>query len=232
MSKSRGNVILPETVADKYGVDVLRMYLMFMGPFDATMAWSEETVMGVKRFLDRFEVFIGKQLENNSDSSDEVKVIVSKLVDGVGRDIENFKYNTAIAKMMEALNNLSIINYELRIEEIRTLIKLIAPMAPYMAEELWQKAMGTTPGLFVHQERWPEADKKYLKEEKIVLPVAINGKVRDQLRVKNEELETKEKILKKAKALPKIQKWVEGKEIIKEIYVEGKMINFVTNGSN
>ena len=237
MSKSKGNVIVPEVVADKYGVDVVRMYLMFMGPFDSTMAWNENTLMGVKRFLDKFFKFINNQspITNNQNkssvaSSKEVKVIINKLIDTVSKDWENFKYNTAIAKMMESLNKIQDLRCKIQEEDIKTLIKLIAPMAPYTAEELWAllHPVGVSEEYTsVHVSQWPVVDKKYLIEETVTVAVAINGKVRDQLIINNEELKIKEEVIKKAKELDKVKKWIGDSRIIKEIYIPGKMINLV-----
>ena len=209
MSKSHGNVIVPEVVADKYGVDVVRMYLMFMGPFNGTMAWNENTLMGVKRFLDKFE----KAMINLSASSNEDKVIINKTIDGVTKDLENFGYNTAIAKLMECLNKVSGWSRE----ESKKIIKLIAPFAPYLAEELWNESES------VHAAEWPKVEEKYLVESEMTIPVAINGKVRAQIKVANDEKE----VIVKAKELEEVKKWLEGKKIITEIYVPGKMVHIV-----
>jgi len=226
MSKSRGNVVVPETAADQYGVDVIRMYLMFMGPFDGVMAWNEKTLMGVKRFLERFEKsVVSWQLQVTNESSKEVKVIINKTIDGVTRDLEEFGYNTAIAKMMEALNKLTINSYQLSVEDIKTLIKLMAPLAPYMAEELWHQVGGGESS--VHVAEWPRADKKYLVEDKIMVAVAINGKVRDEIEIDSAKQNDKDEILRMAKETEKVKKWVGDKKIIKEIYVPGKMVNLV-----
>ena len=240
MSKSKGNVIVPETVADKYGVDVVRMYLMFMGPFDSTMAWNENTLMGVKRFLDRFNQFINFQFSifnqdsKEIDSSREVKVIINKLIKGVTDDLSSFKYNTAIAKMMEAVNKMQDVRCKMLDEDIKTLIKLIAPLAPYMAEELWSLIVEThdraslqTEYRSVHLESWPEVDEKYLVEEMTVIMVAINGKVRSQLKIETKDINNKEMILEMVKKDEAIIKWVGDKKIMKEIYVPGKMVNLV-----
>ena len=229
MSKSKGNVIVPETVADKYGVDVTRMYLMFMGPFTGTMAWNEKTLMGVKRFLDRFELYIKKTITNyelriTNASSDDVKVIVNKLIDGITRDIEEFGYNTVIAKLMGALNFVEGRNISK--EDVQTLVVLIAPLAPYMAEELWSQMCFTDS---VHQQPWPEADQKYLVEDEVTIMVAINGKVRDQLSVISDQAGQREKIIDQAKGLEKIKVRLEGKKVVKDIYVPGKMVNIVVS---
>lgn len=236
MSKSKGNVIVPETVADVYGVDVVRMYMMFLGPFDSTMAWNEKTLMGVKRFLDRFDKYIRLQISklnsqgvNESASSKEVKLIINKLIKGVSEDLENFKYNTAIAKMMEALNGLlSLSDYKVESEDIKSFIKLLAPFAPYLAEEMWASFAKASEGYTsVHGSEWPVAEEKYLVGDQITIAVSINGKVRDQLLVEAVKKDNKEEILAMARATEKMQKWIGDKKIVKEIYVPGKMINFV-----
>ncbi len=227
MSKSRGNVIIPETVADKYGVDVTRMYLMFMGPFDSTMAWNEKTLMGVKRFLDRFEKFIGQftnQSNNETVSSDEVSMIINKTIKGVTEDLEAFKYNTAIAKMMEMLNGLTVSkSINISIEDIKKILKLLAPLAPYTVEELYSQLDNES----IHQSAWPEVNEKYLIDKEIKVMVAINGKVRSSILVDNKEINNKEMVLKMAKENNEIIKWLGDKKIVKEIYIPAKMVNLV-----
>jgi leucyl-tRNA synthetase len=234
MSKSRGNVIVPETVADKYGVDVVRMYLMFMGPFDSTMAWNEKTLMGVKRFLDRFDKFttaFNRDNQANESTADrkDVLLIINKLIKGVTEDLSSFKYNTAIAKLMEALNSLSTYNLAIKKDDVFILAKLIAPLAPYLAEDVWSHVRDENDPVSVHLSDWPKADEKYLVEDEVSLPVAINGKVRGQLTVKSDELvvSNKEKIIAKAKELEQVKKWIGEGKIVKEIYVPGKMVNLV-----
>ncbi|MFA6518281.1 MAG: leucine--tRNA ligase [Candidatus Shapirobacteria bacterium] len=233
MSKSRGNVVVPSVVADKYGVDVLRLYLMFMGPFDSTMVWNEKTVMGAKRFLDRFAQFIKIQFSifnETVESSKEVKVIINKLVAGVTRDLESFGYNTAIAKLMEALHKFSKSNFQFSIEDIKTLIKLLAPLAPYTAEELWSQVRDKDDDdVSVHVAPWPRVEEKYLVEETVTMPVMVNGKVREQIVVDRSSIVDKKKIVKMAKEKEKIKKWLEECEILKEIYVPGKLVNFVVS---
>lgn len=219
MSKSRGNVVVPESVADKYGVDVLRLYLMFMGPFESVMAWNEKTLIGVKRFLDRLTIFVEKQ-KDNKESSERSLRLLNKTIEGVTQDLENFGFNTVVAKLMEAINKID----KLSREDLKKLIKLIAPLAPYTAEELWHK-LGEKES--VHGSDWPEYDQKMDDNEVIKVPVAVNGKVRDQLEVDQEESQNASKMISRALELDKIKTWVEGKEIVKEIYVPGKMLNLV-----
>lgn len=220
MSKSRGNVVVPETIAGKYGADVLRLYLMFMGPFTGTMAWNEKTLMGVKRFLDRFETFVDKQIKYQSDSSDKTKLIINKTIKGVGNDLDNFGFNTAIAKLMEAINNIEKASKE----DIKSLVKLLAPMAPYGAEEAWHK-LGEINS--VHESDWPRYSEEMLISNTVTLPVAINGKVREKLEIERDKVGDKEYIMKLIKKNEKINKWLFEKKIEKEILVPGKMLNLV-----
>lgn len=220
MSKSRGNVIVPETVADKYGVDVLRLYLMFMGPFTGTMAWNEKTLMGVKRFLNRFDNFVDQQLKSGSDSNFEDKVIINRTIEGVSKDLECFSFNTAIAKLMEAINEIKVASKD----DLLSLIKLIAPMAPYTAEELGRKIGGEKS---IHQSGWPEVNEEYLVNKNVKLPVAVNGKLREIIEVDSDKIGDKEYLMTLVNKSEKLQKWLEGKEIIKEILVPGKMLNLV-----
>jgi leucyl-tRNA synthetase len=223
MSKSRGNVIVPEQVSEVYGVDVVRMYLMFMGPFDSTMAWNEKTVAGVKRFLERFDRFINLHSNSQTDSSDEVKVIINKLIEGVTEDLEAFKYNTTIAKMMEALNKISNDECLISKEDIKTLIKLIAPLAPYIAEELWNLFEKTS----IHSTQCPVVDRKYLVDSEATIMIAINGKVRGELKVDSTKQNDKDYVLDLAKKDVNIIRWLGTNDIVKEIYVPGKMVNLV-----
>ena len=222
MSKSKGNVVVPETIADKYGVDVLRLYLMFMGPFTGTMAWNEKTLMGVRRFLDRFNSFIDKQIKYKSDSSQKTTLIINKTIKGVGKDLDNFGFNTSLAKMMEAVNNIDKAGKE----DLKKLVILLAPMAPYTAEEAWQR-LGETSS--VHQNMWPEFNDEILKSNTLILPVAVNGKVREKLEIDSDKASDKKYIMGLVKDNEKIKKWLTGNIIEKEILVSGKMLNLVIN---
>jgi len=228
MSKSKGNVVVPEVVSDKYGVDALRLYLMFMGPFDGTMAWNENTLMGVKRFLDKFDKFMEKnfeQVEKVTASDDKALVILNKLIKGIGEDFEEYKFNTAVAKLMETLNHLMAGGFLLAKEDLLKLVKTLAPLAPYMSEEWWSRYGGE--GESVHVSRWPEVEDKYLIEEKVKVAVAINGKVRVVLEIDKEEVKKQDEMIKKALGEERVSKWLQGKKIVKEIYVPGKMLNLV-----
>lgn len=221
MSKSRGNVVVPESVAERYGVDVLRLYLMFMGPFESTMAWNENTLIGVKRFLERFEKYIKKEAEKGVKRSNvESMSILHKSIADISRDLEELSFNTAIAKLMKAINNLG----DLDRDGIKDLIKLIAPMAPYTAEELWFE-LGEKQS--VHKESWPKYNEKYLIEEKINVPIAINGKVRKVISISKNKVDNKDEMLSQAMEDKKIKALIDGREIVKQVYVSGKMLNLV-----
>jgi leucyl-tRNA synthetase len=219
---------------------------MFMGPFEATMIWDEKTLSGVKRFLERIEdllshfIDLNKQFVEHTDSIKFLEVL-NKTILKITEDIDNFGFNTAIAKLMELGNYLqsernnpknALIEsgekekrlWAISNESIRKIIKLIAPMAPYLAEELW-KAAGESGS--VHEADWPKADLKFLVQETITIPVAVNGKVRDQLTMVNDKRQMREEVIRQAKDLEKIKKWLEGKEVIRKIYIVGKMINLV-----
>ena len=258
MSKSKGNVIIPGVVSDKYGVDVVRMYLMFMGPFDATMAWNEKTLMGVKRFTDRFDkliheiendIFGAKHFIVNENEYPQFLGILNKTIKKVSEDIEQFKYNTAIASIMELINMINSLRVSEVInnpngqkhrqylvpsmESVKKIIKLIAPFAPYTAEELYFKvethhdASLQNNYTSVHMTEWPKADPKYLIEEETTIMLAINGKVRSELKIKTDEINNKDLILALTRKDEKIIRWIGTSKITKEIYIVGKMVNLV-----
>ena len=226
MSKSKGNVIVPEVVADKYGVDVVRMYLMFMGPFDATMAWNENTLMGVKRFLDRLNKFYEetkeKNLPSNEDNFPIFRVKLNKAIKKITEDYDQFKYNTAIAQSMELLNEISDMkDLILSSASLNKMILLLAPIAPYMSEEWW--SWFNVSGKSVHEQEWPKYDENYLTESTIKIAVAINGKVRDEIEIDISLKNNKEAVEALALNSEKIKTWLEGKEVKKQIYVPGRM---------
>jgi len=222
MSKSVGNVIIPDNVADVYGTDVLRTYMMFMGPFDATMAWNERSLVGVKRFLERFQGLVEESKGKYEATSVEGMRVIHRLVKGVGEDIAEFKYNTAIAKMMEAVNDLTKNKTEIAKAELAMIIKVLAPFAPFATEEMWS-SLGEE--FSVHVSEWPKFEEKYLVSETITLSVQINGKLRGTVEVSPEAGE--EEVKKAAEEQEKVQKYLAEGKVIKVIYVKGKTINYV-----
>lgn len=222
MSKSHGNVIAPDAVVETYGADVLRTYMMFMGPFDATMAWNERSLVGVRRFIERFYSLIEENRGKYPVTSLEAMRTIHRLVKGVGTDIADFKYNTAIAKMMETVNDLTKSKTEIANEELSVLVRVLAPFAPFVTEELWNKLGGE---FSVHVAGWPKYEEKYLVSETIILSVQINGKLRGVVEVAPDA--TEEIVQKAAEAQEKIKKYLTSGTACKVIYIQGKTINFV-----
>lgn len=227
MSKSKGNVIAPETMIEKYGTDVVRTYMMFMGPFDATMAWNERSLVGVKRFIEKFNNFVVEKnlkiKESKTQNSDEsVKVLVNKLVKVAGEDLGEFKFNTVVARLMETLNSLT--KEELRIskEDLEKLVIVLSVFAPLVTEELWS-LLGNTGS--VHTALWPIIDEKYLVESEVNLSVAINGKMRALIKVSVEAEESE--VVEIAKKESNVTKYLAEGELLKTIYITGKTLNFV-----
>jgi leucyl-tRNA synthetase len=222
MSKSRGNVVVPDDYVKKVGADAVRAYLMFIGPFDATMAWNERALMGVKRFLDRFEALFKDNLHARPAGSAQARGLVNRLARQVGEDIEVFKFNTALAKMMETLNSLSEAGGQVSDRELEALVKLIAPFAPFLSEECWQ-ALGKKGS--VHSSDWPVYDPSLELAEAITVAVQINGKLRGTLEIQHGEAQAE--ISKRAAELESVARHLADKQVVKEIYVPERTINFV-----
>jgi leucyl-tRNA synthetase len=222
MSKSRGNMITPDEMIAKYSADVVRSYLMFMGPFDATMPWNERTLAGVRRFLTRLERYIQENAGQHSASSHTARVETNRVIKGVAEDIPQFKFNTALAKMMEGLNTLIAGSEPAADEELRAWVLLLAPFAPFLSEELWQKI--GQPGS-VHASGWPEADASLEVEQKLEIPVQVNGKLRGVISVGRDESEAQ--VREQAEALDTVQKYLADGEIKKVIYIPGRTLNYV-----
>ena len=227
MSKSKGNVINPDSIVDQFGADTLRLYEMFMGPFEQAIAWSESALVGPRRFLEK----VWRLKEKVSDLEVEPpstlggstsNVLIHSTIKKVSDDIESMEFNTAVSALMIYVN---ILDKQEKItqKEFETLLLLLAPFAPHITEELW-----TTLGHkdSIHTQNWPTYDPKSIEKDEITLAVQINGKVRTSLifhRAQNEE-EIKAIIL----ALPEVKKWLDDKEPKKVIFVPGKIISIVT----
>ncbi|MDD5073996.1 MAG: leucine--tRNA ligase [Candidatus Shapirobacteria bacterium] len=225
MSKSRGNVINPDDKWKQYGVDVLRTYLMFMGPFEATMAWNENALKGVERFLVRFKNLVENQAGFDNKENDQTKQLVHQLIAKVSADIDSFGYNTAIAAMMKTLNSILDKKLLLTKENWGNLIKLLAPFAPYLAEELWCRVLENE--FSVHQQSWPTPQKRYLEAEKSTIIVQINGRLRGKIDIKNNILIDKDKIISLVEKNSVVKKHLSGKKIKKVIFIPKKLVNFV-----
>ncbi len=213
MSKSRGNVINPDDIIEEYGADAFRIHEMFMGPFDQPINWDTKSILGAKRFLEK----VYAASKNISDkSSFKTGKLLHKTIKKVTEDIQEQKFNTAIAAMMEFINNIDQISFE----DFRKFLKILSVFAPHISEELYK------PEVSIFNESWPEYNKNLIIDEKIEIIVQVNGKLRDTISVNLDSNEEEVKNL--ALQSEKIQKHLEEKEIGKTIFVKNKLINLVT----
>jgi leucyl-tRNA synthetase len=220
MSKRWGNVVNPEDVISQFGVDSMRLYEMFMGPFSQAISWSTKGVSGMRRFLERFYK-LGSKISEKEETDSNLENLLHKTIKKVGEDIENFRFNTAISSLMILTNELDKQEKIYEIQYTKYLI-LLAPFAPHIAEELWEK-LGHKESIF--KEKWPEYDPEMIKDEEIKLVIQINGKLRDRIKVPAEISEDEAKKL--AMESEKIKSYILGKNIKKIIFVKGKLINIV-----
>ena len=231
MSKSRGNVINPDTVVNEYGADSLRLYEMFMGPLEATKPWSTEGVSGVHGFLARvWRLIVDDRAEEmqlaaaigDVEPTAEQNRVLHRTIEEVTRDIENMEFNTAIARMMEFTNFFTKESARPR-SAMEKLVLLLSPFAPHLAEELWQ-VLGHTETLAF--EPWPEFDPAMVKEDTIEVPVQIKGKLRSKILVPAEA--DQNALEAAARSDPRIVELLGGVEVVKVIVVPGRLVNFVT----
>ena len=221
MSKSRGNVVNPDEVVDEYGADTMRLYEMFIGDFEKSAPWNPQSIKGCRRFIERYWN-LQDILTDDDNLRPELESSFHKTIKKVGYDIENIKFNTAIAALMALINDItatgSITKKELEIFTI-----LLNPFAPHVTEEVWQQSK-LGEGI-VAQAQWPSYDEAKCKDDTIEIVVQINGKVKAKLTVEADI--DKDAALAQAKSNEKIAPLIDGKNIIKEIYVPGKLVNIV-----
>ena len=219
MSKSKGNVVDPNQVVDEFGADVLRVYILFMGDYGSATPWSESSVKGCKRFLDRtFDLF---EIAKGKGVTPELESAFHKTVKKVTSDIEEMKFNTAIASMMALINKIYEVGH-LTTDELKTFVSILCPFAPHISEELWQM-LGETKLLSVSP--WPTYDEAKCKDSTVEIVIQLNGKIRDRLEVSVEA--NAAEVIAIAKQAEKIAPLVEGKTVVKELYVPGKLVNIV-----
>ena len=218
MSKSRGNVVNPDDIVQAYGADTLRTYEMFIGAFDLSASWSEDGVKGCRRFLERVWKLQTIMTEEEGYSAD-METKMHQTIKKVSQDFESLKYNTAIAAMMALINDFYKKNSVTK-GEYKTLITLLNPVAPHITEELWQIIGGEGR---VYETAWPEYDDAKTVESTVEIAVQINGKTRATLKIGKDD--AKDDVIAKAKET--IADKLEGKNIIKEIYVPGRIVNIV-----
>ncbi len=219
MSKRFGNVINPDSIVKTYGADTLRMYEMFMGPFDQGIPWSEENILGVRRFLERFWRYSGK-ISKKDKTSKKTEALLHQTIAKVSSDIANMAFNTAVSSMMILLNEIERAGISKK--DFEQFVKILSPFAPHITSEIWRN-LGNKSMLVI--ESWPKADPKKMQEDEMKIVVQINGKTRGEIMV-GVDIEENE-IISIAKDSQEVGKWLLGKQIQKTIYVPKKLLNFV-----
>jgi leucyl-tRNA synthetase len=230
MSKSRGNVVNPDAIVRDYGADSLRLYEMFMGPLEATKPWSMAGVSGVRNFLDRaWQLIIDRHAEQpvlhpavqDQEPTVEQRRVVHRTIKAVTGDIEQLSFNTAIARLMEFVNEMK--QHEVRPRScLETFVLLLSPFAPHISEELW-RALGHTQSLAY--ETWPTFDPAAILEETLEIPVQVNGKLRGKIEVPREADAARIEAMARANA--RVMELLDGKQIVKSVVVPGRLVNFV-----
>ena len=219
MSKSRGNVVDPDDVIKKYGADTLRTYIMFMSDYSASAPWKESGVKGCKRFLERVASLA--DIASGSGTTKKLESIMNKTVKKVSQDIEDMKFNTAIAAMMTCLNEINEVG-SLTKDELSVFLRLLCPFAPHLCEEMWEQLGGE--GL-CSTAQWPDYDESKCVDDEIEIAVQVNGRVRDRFTVPA-DIDAAGAIAG-AKALDKVKEFTDGMVFVKELYVPGKLVNLV-----
>ena len=220
MSKSRGNVVNPDDIVAEFGADTLRLYEMFIGDFEKAAPWSTNSVRGCRRFLDRVWS-MGEHLRPEDGVRPAVERSVHRTIRKVSEDVENLKYNTAIAALMSLVNDLNAAGGATR-EEYRILLLLLNPFSPHMTEELWQQC--GYEGV-LSSAKWPTYDESKCREETVEIAVQVSGKIRARLNVPAEA--SAEEVIALAKDDERIAAEIAGKALVRELYVPGKLVNLV-----
>jgi len=220
MSKSRGNVVNPDEYVAKFGADTLRLYEMFLGPMDAYPDFRDSGIEGMGKFVSRLWRLFNKK---EHSSSVEVTSKLHQTIKKVTEDISNFKYNTAIASIMELTNTL----YEKGADEtaLKNLCLLMAPFAPHLAEEVWVEVLGQK--FSVNTTKWPVYDDSLIVKDIVNIIIQVNGKVRSTLELETEKANDQEIVCQLAQKDENIVKWLGDKKVKKTIFVSGKLVNFV-----
>jgi len=220
MSKSKGNVINPDQVIKEYGADTLRLYEMFMGPFDQMIAWDSRGIIGVRRFLEK--IYNLSLTKVTVQSNEKLKRLLHKTIERVGKDIELMKFNTAISAMMEFVNEWQLCDQGIARNDLVDFLKILSPFAPHLAEELWEM-VGFRRMCCL--QKWPSVNKKLIEEDTILLLIQVNGKLRGKVLVKKGISQKKAQAL--ALSQEKVRKFIGKNPIKKVIFVPDKLINIV-----
>ena len=219
MSKSRGNVVNPDDIVRDFGADTLRCYEMFIGDFEKSAPWSENGVKGCRKFLDK--VWRTQELVDGDSNSEKMETLIHQTIKKVSEDYENLKFNTAIAQLMTLLNEFN--NFDkIPKEQFKIFLILLNPVCPHITEEIWQR-MGYEG--YVHEANWPEYDESKTILDVIELPIQINGKLRATVEINRESSE--DEVFEKAIQDDVVAKYLEGKNVVKKIYVKGRIFNII-----
>ena len=218
MSKSKGNTISPDEIVATYGADTLRLYEMFMGPFDQSVAWSDESIIGPRRFIEKVwrihEKISGK-------SSGDISLVLNQTIKKISEGIESMSFNTSISQMMILVNTMERAE-NVSQQDYESFLRILAPFAPHVTEELWE-ILGHKKS--IHLETWPTWDEAKMVKKDTTIMVQINGKVRGSFIVSGEI--SQDEALKNARIADGVSKWLDGKDVRKVIYVKGKLVNIV-----
>jgi leucyl-tRNA synthetase len=237
MSKSRGNVVNPDDYVSTLGADTVRCYLMFIGPWDAGGPWSTQGISGVHKFLNRVWTLAtddGRETKDEGrieEADVELRRAVHRTIRDVTDDMEKFRFNTMLAKLMSLTNLMQDlrgkVSYDGWSEAVCSLIRLLAPSAPHIAEELWTNQLGRPYS--VHQHSWPTWDEALVAEDELTVAVTVNGKPRGTVKVPVALRDDEGKVKELALDLPRVKALVDGQTVRKVIYVPGRILNLVVS---
>ena len=219
MSTSRGNVVNPDDIVRDFGADTLRCYEMFIGDFEKSAPWSENGVKGCRKFLDK--VWRTQELVDGDSNFEKMETLIHQTIKKVSEDYENLKFNTAIAQLMTLLNEFNNLD-KISEEQFKIFLILLNPVCPHITEEIWQR-MGYEG--YVHEASWPEYDESKTILDVIELPIQINGKLRATVEISRDASE--DEVFEKAIADDVVAKYLEGKNVVKKIYVKGRIFNII-----
>src|SRR4029453_11263640 len=228
MSKSRGNVVAPDEQVERYGADTFRLYLMFIGPWDQGGPFGLEGISGIERWLNRVWNLVQSEPSIGGDSARELRHVTHKTIRRATDDMEHFRFNTLIAALMEMTNQMTQVRDAGPVdrgawaEAVGALLLMLAPLAPHIGEELWERSGRPYS---VHRQTWPAWDEDLAREEQVTLVVQVNGKVRGRIPVTQDIDEARAKEL--ALASPVVQRHIAGRNVRRVVYVPGKLVNIV-----
>ncbi|MDB4984312.1 MAG: leucine--tRNA ligase [Patescibacteria group bacterium] len=220
-SKRDGNGIDPTDVVNQFGADAFRLYEMFIGPFEQTARWDMNGMVGTLRFVEKVWKISEKAKNANGATREGIQKLLHKTIKKVSDDIEGFKFNTAVSSLMILANEIDS-DYQISVLDLKAFLKILAPFAPHVAEEIWHE-LGETDS--IHLSDWPKYDSNLVIDDTVKLGIQVNGKVRAEIELAKDESE--ESVREKVFAMDEIKKWTDGKDVKKFIYVAGKIISIV-----